>query len=239
MTGLPPDHPTREVTDPDGLAQVYAALLVPSFPPSELVPPEWLTDGVASGRVAVLVAEDASGPVATSVSEQLGEGVVLLTYFATRADMRGRGIGSALFARMLHDVRARDRPTLVVAEVERPDRHTGSEAFGDPAARLRFYGRHGARVLDLPYFQPAIDEATDPVHGMLLLALWADPRVEVTAPDGGVSVPGPGLVATAIGSILEDETVPSPEGAALRAAAGVPLVRVYAVEDYPRVAPSR
>lgn len=236
-----PGPATRPVTDPAGLAQVYAVLLAPSFPPAELVPPEWLTDGVAGGRVAVLVAEDGSGPVATAVTERLGStGAVLLTYFATRADMRGRGIGSALFDGMLRAVLERDRPTLVVAEVERPDRHTGSEAYGDPAARLRFYGRHAARVLDLPYFQPALEEGGDPVHGMLLLALWVDPGVVVPAPSGAEGVPGPELVAGVVEVMLEDLAgdVP-PEATVLRSAARLPVVGLYAVEEFARVASSR
>ena len=52
-----------------------------------------LLDDVASGAVDVLVAEDSSGAVAIAVTEALPPApVVLLTYFATRADRRGSGI---------------------------------------------------------------------------------------------------------------------------------------------------
>lgn len=228
----------RAVTGTEDLKQVYDALLAPSFPPSELVPLEWLTEGVTSGAVDVLVAEDSSGAVAIAVTEPLPPApVVLLTYFATRADRRGSGIGTALFRGMLQAVLDRDRPQLVVAEVERPDWHTASPEFGDPTARLRFYGRHGARALDLPYFQPPIVEGDDPVHGMLLLALHLADGVVVTGDDGREGVPGEGLLADATDAILDDAGPGgrTPAADRLRAASRVPAVPLYPVEDYARI----
>lgn len=161
---------------------------------------------------------------------------MLLTYFATRGDRRGRGLGSSLFQAMLTAVRTQTRTPLLVAEVERPDRHTGSEEFGDPGARLRFYGRHGARALDLPYFQPPIgDEA--PVHGMLLLALHVDEGLIITERGGAAGLPGPGMVADAIDSML-GEPAPAgnaPSAAQLRDAAAASLVRLVPLEHYQRV----
>ncbi|MCK0112141.1 GNAT family N-acetyltransferase [Ornithinimicrobium sp. F0845] len=237
---MPGEPSMRPVTDARELEQVYAVLLAPSFPPSELHPPDWLTHGVSSGAVSVLVAEDASGPVATAVTESLGPSpVVLLTYFATRADLRGRGVGSALFGGMLDAVLDRDRTPLVLAEVERPDRHTGSPEFGDPTARLRFYGRHGARVLDLPYFQPPIG-AQPPVHGMLLLALHADEQALTLEADGTEAVTADYLWP-AIDAVLDGAgpAGQSPAADRLRAASRVPGVRLYPVEDYARVEASR
>lgn len=227
-------HGTTVVTDPDQLRQVYASLLEPAFPPRELESVAWLVDGVAAGQVTVLVAEDASGPVAIGVTEPLAEsGVVLLDYFATRADRRGQGLGSALFSSVMTGVLERDRPAAVVAEVERPDRHPGSPEYGDPTARLRFYGRHGAQVLDLPYFQPALHEGDEALHGMLLLLLWAQPEHLV---DGGV--PGPGLLAPAVAAMMAGQ--PSDEETtALREAAGRSVVPLYPTGEYEQVASSR
>lgn len=234
------EHSTRPVTRAEDLKQVYDVLLAPSFPPSELVPLEWLTEGVASGAVDVLVAEDSSGAVAIAVTEALPPApVVLLTYFATRADRRGSGIGTALFRGMLRAVLDRDHPLLVVAEVERPDRHSGSPEFGDPTARLRFYGRHGARALDLPYFQPPIVDG-DPVHGMLLLALHLADGVVVAGDDGLEGIPGEGLLADAVDAILNDAGSGgrTPAADRLRAASRVPVVPLHPVEDYARIRPS-
>ncbi|WP_238146866.1 hypothetical protein [Ornithinimicrobium murale] len=124
----------------------------------------------------------------------------------------------------------------MVAEAERPDRHTGSPEFGDPNARLRFYERHGARALDLPYFQPPIGDG-EPVHGMLLLALHVEGSLISTGSEGVDRLPGHGLVADAIDSILGE---PAPEGdgpaaARLRGAAAAPAVGLVPLEDYQRV----
>ena len=62
------------------------------------------------------------------------------------------------------------RPLVTLAEVDDPRRHAASSSVGNPAARLSFYGRFGARVLDLPYFQPRLSEGGRRAHGMLLLA---------------------------------------------------------------------
>ena len=61
--------------------------------------------------------------------------------------------------------------SVVLAEVEHPGHHEASEQHGDPTARLRFYGRLGGLILDVPYFQPPISDEEDPVYAMLLLAL--------------------------------------------------------------------
>lgn len=238
-TSAPPT-PARRVRDAAEVESIHALLLEPAFPVSELVTAQWLTNAVTSGDASVLVSEDASGPVATAVTERLGRsGSVLLSYFATRADRRGRGVGSQLFTQMLDAVRLQDAPSLIVAEVERPDSHTGSVEHGDPTARLRFYGRHGARALDLPYFQPPIRDQARAVHGMLLLALWVEPALLLGSPDEA-AVAGAGPVADAIDSILGSPTPhETVESSVLRAAAGADSVRLYAVEDYLRIASSR
>lgn len=229
----------RPATASEELASLHAQLLAPSFPLSELVGVPWLVEGVASGRVAVLVAEDASGPVAIAITQPLAPApAVLLTYFATRADRRGGGIGTALFEQMLAAVLRGERPQVVLAEVERPDCHAASPEFGDPTARLRFYGRLGARALDLPYFQPPIG-TQDAVHGMLLLALHVDDRA-VAASEGGDGIPGEGLLAPAVDALLDagpaDDT---PAARRLRAASRVPVVALRPVENYARIMASR
>lgn len=234
-----PDLRTRRALTVDDLQTVYDGLLRPSFPPAELVTMDWLVDGVADGSVSVHLVEAHGAPVSVSVTERLGTtGCTMLSYLATSPEMRGRGVGSRLFARMMQSVRVEDRPRLVVAEVERPDRHTGSAEHGDPAARLRFYGRQGATALDLPYFQPGIGEGA-PVLGMLLLALHVDSTLVMEGPDGP-AVPGWTLVDDVVDVILgERSESESPESSALRVASGRQLVRLVPVEDYATISPSR
>lgn len=234
MTSMPN---VRPVTDEVGLGEVYDALLALSFPPSELMARSWLVDGVAAGRLSVLAGRDDTGPVATAITQSLAPApAVLLTYFATRGDMRGRGVGSALFGHLREAVLERERPSIFLAEVERPDRHPGSAEHGDPAARLRFYGRHGARALDLPYLQAPIGEG-DAVRGMLLLALHVEPGVVLDGSEGGSAVPGPALLAEAVDVLLDGfgQDAPDPRADRLRAAAASPAVSLYDVADYSRI----
>ena len=49
----------------------------------------------------------------------------------------------------------------------------------DPLSRLRLYERLGARVLGVPFVQPALGPGRARVHGFLLLAFHVDPSVEV------------------------------------------------------------
>ena len=55
-------------------------------------------------------------------------------------------------------------------EVEDPREFTGSAAFGDPAARVRFYERQGVRALPLPYMlAQALGPGTARVPGLMLM----------------------------------------------------------------------
>lgn len=216
-----------EVVGAHALEQVYDEVLIPSFPPSELMPRRWLLDGVAGGEVAVLAATDDGGAlVAAAVTERLTPDAELLTYLAALATSRGSGVGSALLARVRE--RAAGSVALLLAEVERPDRHAGSPEHGDPAARLRFYERYGARALDLPYVQPPIERGAEVVGGMLLLALHVS---EEALREGGSAVDG-SLVQAAIDSMLGDETDDDGDLAALRAASRAPVVGIRPVADW-------
>jgi len=161
------------------LDQVYREILVPSFHPDELQSLTSLRAGVRSGgTLASAVVDDAGRALAGLVGEWSPScRVMLLSYLAVTAAARGGGIGGPFYDEVIGAWRETYRPCLIVAEVEHPDRHESSEAYGDPAARLRFYGRHGARVLNLPYFQPALGPGRSRVYGILLLALHVDPAL--------------------------------------------------------------
>lgn len=160
------------VNDPEHLAAAYERLLVPNFPSRELITEEEFLAGIASGGASVRVSGDPGDPTALAMLQRFeGAPAVLLTYFATRADLRGKGVGSALLRDILDDLADDDSVSVVLAEVEHPAYHEASEAHGDPAARLRFYGRLGGRILDVPYFQPPVSEDEEAVYAMLLLVL--------------------------------------------------------------------
>lgn len=222
----------RQVVDDAELRRIYDGLLVPSFPASELVGLSWLLDGVARGRAHVVSAVADGRPVGAAVTEELVPGARLLSYLAVAPDQRGTGVGSRLLDSVLEEARG-DGTRLLLAEVERPDRHAGSAQHGDPAARVRFYARRGARVLDLPYVQAPIRAGAEPVPGMLLLVLHAEPGV---LREGGAAVDGP-LVAAAVEELVGTE-LDDPWLTDLRRAARRRVVAAPPASDWRTVAAS-
>ena len=71
---------------------------------------------------------------------------------------------------------------VTLAEVDDPRKYVVKEFIGDPSARLSFYERLGAEVLDLPYFQPRLTESGKRAPGMLLLAFKVQPDALVPGP---------------------------------------------------------
>ncbi|WP_412541720.1 hypothetical protein R8Z50_03965 [Longispora sp. K20-0274] len=160
------------------LAEFHAEVLTPSFPPSELGSLDEL-DG-AHVRLAL---DDDGRVLGGAVGDWDPElRVMLLGYLALRPGVRGGGIGGALLDDTLAAWRAEHDPCLILAEVEDPEAHAGAvEEHGDPAARLRFYRRRGARALDIPYFQPALSPESGRVPGLFLMVLHAAPEFLASA----------------------------------------------------------
>ncbi len=193
-----PDAPERAgtpapqalpVTDPEALWDLHETLLVPNFPASELISAEELVAAVAGGTASAWVVGSVADPAAVAITESLDPSpAVLLAYLATRQDLRGQGIGTSLLRELLAGIHADPAVSVVLAEVEHPGLHRAHPVHGDPAARLRFYGRIGGLALGLPYFQPPVDATQDPVHGMLLLVL--DPPARWVRPGPGPGSPG-------------------------------------------------
>jgi GNAT superfamily N-acetyltransferase len=154
------------------IPEFYRHVMVPSFPPDELETEEELVSGLRSGRSRVLVAVGTDGNVlGGAVGEYFPRSrVMLLAYLAVLPGGRGGGVGSAVLRAARDAWTAELRPRLIVLEVEDPRDFTGSEAFGDPVARVRFYERHGGRTLPLPYVQPALSAGTARVPGLMLMA---------------------------------------------------------------------
>jgi hypothetical protein len=69
---------------------------------------------------------------------------------------------------VLADWRRRVDPLLIVGEVEDPRHHTDI-GFGDPERRLKFYADAGAKIVPVPYFQPAIHAGGDRVPHLFLM----------------------------------------------------------------------
>jgi len=172
------------------LDKAYAEVLEPAFPPDELGTVGGLRAAMAEGDTVVSAVLDGDRPVAVAVGEWSGQSrVLLLGYLAVRPGERSRGLGGTLLDEVNGAWWKRFRPILTLAEIEHPAVHRASEAYGDPARRLRFYARHGARALDLPYFQPALTEGGQRVYGLLLAVLKLTPEAYGSTEDTVGPVP--------------------------------------------------
>lgn len=173
------DHDLRHV------AELYLRVMVPSFPPDELESEEELMSGLRSGRSRVLVAVGEDGVVlGGAVGEYFPRSnAMLLAYLAVRPGGRGGGIGSTVLRAAKDAWAAELGPRFIALEVEDPREFTGSEAYGDPAARVRFYERHGGRALPLPYLQPALGPASTRVPGLMLM-VFGDEATAAATVDG-------------------------------------------------------
>jgi GNAT superfamily N-acetyltransferase len=182
---------------------VYEELLRPAFPPAELESPDYLRDALLAGRCVIsTLVDDEDRPLGAAVGEwDPASRVLLLAYLAVRRACRSQGVGGLLMDEVGGPWQERFRPDLTLAEVEHPLAHAAHEDFGDPAARLAFYHRHGARALDVPYFQPPLTPGGGRVYGLLLVAVRPFParaasgRTTRTGPPRGCGVPWTGPAA--------------------------------------------
>ncbi|SEA04533.1 Acetyltransferase (GNAT) family protein [Bowdeniella nasicola] len=143
-------------------------IVLPAFPASEVLPADELVAAFARGDLAVVADERRRG---VAIGTRPSDDVMLLTWLAVGPAGRGQGVGSALVRAALAEWQERFDPLLVLGEVEDPAYHAGSAATGDPAARLRFYQRLGARRIELPFVMPRVAPDQPRVDHMLLLAL--------------------------------------------------------------------
>lgn len=151
----------------DELRDFYHRLMLPSFPPPELMTFEELVDALRTTQMNGHVMIDGNIIVAGLMTQEYLEGkVLLLTYLVVAKERRREGLGSHLIKTVV-----RPQPKLVLAEIEDPRFHGSDENRGDPAARLRFYERMGSKLLPIPYTQPSLRIGSPRVDNLLLITI--------------------------------------------------------------------
>ena len=166
--------------DSPDLVEAYEQILAVSFTPDELEPIATFAAQVDEGARQLWVARLAEAPEGEIVAVRMARDLqpsdaVLLTHLAVREGHRDEGVGSHLHRAVTSRIVSDQGPSLVLAELAHPDHHETHPRRGDPLARLRFYGRFDARIIDLPYFQASLGPGRQPVYGLLLLVLYARP----------------------------------------------------------------
>lgn len=163
------------------LEAFYDQILAPSFDSAELVERTELIDALADSEsnTHCQIAFDQAGQIVGGIIGDwfAGSRVMLTSYLAARPGLRGHGVGKRLLAKALPAWRSKVGALLVVAEVENPRLYPADEDHGDPYARLRFYARSGAKILDIPYFQPALSTQQPRVRNLFLMVLTSDQSV--------------------------------------------------------------
>jgi GNAT superfamily N-acetyltransferase len=132
------------------LRALHEEVLARSFSPDEYMPPVAFEP---SDELALIACGDGGEVLGGAIGEMYST-AVLLAYLAVRPGLRGGGVGSTLLAAVRERWPGR-RPVMFV-ELDDPRHHDPDPGYGDPAARLRFYGAFGTRLLAIPYFQPRL-----------------------------------------------------------------------------------
>ncbi len=157
-----------ESVDAPALSQDTAwwTLYEASFPPSEQEPRSVILTSLDSGRALAVRSVDEDRSVGLGVAYLLKAiPFVFVAYLAVDASWRKHGLGSRLLATM-GDLGAERlaREGLVcqgtVMEVDDPALAGTPEERRIRERRIRFFEAQGARPLDVPYLQPAIDGET-------------------------------------------------------------------------------
>lgn len=201
--------------DQDLLRATFDQVLRPSFTQDELSDLDAVRP--TPGRLVAVATLPDGTPLGCAVTELHPAGVSLLCYLAVSPASRGLGVGGLLVAH-LREHWARTGCALVLAEVHDPRGHADT-ADEHPQARLRFYSRTGARVLGVPFVQPALDGGAR-VPDMLLLVMAGPAADATTVPAAPVRAWVTAYFAGAEGGAPTD-----PQGAA--------LLELLAVEELP------
>lgn len=124
---------------PEQLRRVYERDLKASFPSSELRPLPVIERACAEGRYRPWCAFDDAGEIAGELFLKLGNpGWALGDYLCVAAGRRNGGLG----AKILAEVRRREKDLVILGEVEDPADAPDAEMA---RRRIGFYRRNGAR----------------------------------------------------------------------------------------------
>ncbi|RXR28043.1 hypothetical protein EQW78_04000 [Oerskovia turbata] len=254
---LSPSFPPAELVSLDSFLADHAAghlesLGVVEVPDGAAPPARAATAGTGSGgsgtgHAGASTVSDGHGKVSTALGEADPEptgrvvaGVVgswsaearvlLVQYLAIAPGRRGGGIGAALLGAAVAAWREDLRPVMVLGEVEHPQFHSASEAHGDPEARLRFYARHGGRVLAVPYFQPGNEPGAERVPALLLMTLATESPESTSVPAAPLRTFLREYIEASEGSLADD----APTRALLDATSG-DRVELLGVDELDRV----
>ncbi|MBQ9905732.1 MAG: GNAT family N-acetyltransferase [Oscillospiraceae bacterium] len=169
-------------------AQIYTQYMQQDFPPDELKPFAMIEAASARGEYECLGFYAAESFCGYAYLLRHGQDY-LLDYFAVRADLRGRGYGSAIL-QMLHDA-CTDAAAFLI-ESENPDYAADAAELAVQQRRLRFYLHAGCadtgvtarvfgveyRILELPLGRTHTPDEIRAVYMQLYQSFLSAPRYQ-------------------------------------------------------------
>ena len=181
---MPVSLTVRRVTDPqDPALAAFGRIQEASYyAPDMLIPPSAfprLLAGNREGRadrilVAELGDEGMGGEVVGGTIYSLLPAAAFSSFMGVAPGMQGRGVGRALHAASLEDVRAAGLPgifadSVFAARQSEAERRAEAATGSDPIARRQQLHRLGLRTVDVPYWQPVGGPDGGPLKDLDLL----------------------------------------------------------------------
>ncbi|THF69344.1 GNAT family N-acetyltransferase [Deinococcus sp. Arct2-2] len=129
------------------------------YDPDTLMPPQMFPRLVSGPRNRVLVAEDESGQVLGGTVFHLMTAAGFTSFTGVARQAQGRGVGWALHAAKLEEVRAAGLAGIFADSVfagrqDAEDREAEAKAGSSATARRAALHAWGLRTVDIPYWQP-------------------------------------------------------------------------------------
>lgn len=186
------------------VTRLHDEVMAPAFAPEELPDLDLLLAALGEGGTGVLTVAlaDDGAPVGGAVSSfEPAVRIGLLEYLATRPDQRGSGLGATMLQHQAQHW-ARWPVDVVLAEVRDP-RAGPQDPEDRPDARVRFYERHGARLVMVPWVQPSLRDGLARMQHELLLSLHPPGLQQVDS--GALALWAAGYFEMSEGGVPTDE----------------------------------
>ncbi|WP_052046975.1 GNAT family N-acetyltransferase [Arcanobacterium sp. S3PF19] len=169
----------RVLAEPD--YEAVTDLLLENFPEEERGTRDALLGDFSAGRYVGVAAWEDGAPRGALVGWRGTPETVLISWLAVDGKMRGRGVGGKLLDEAVRNWEQAYNPDLILGEIHSPSSGVSHPRYGDSEARWRFYRRHGARRIGIPYAMPVPGKNLSPVKDMWLLLFggraFAEPAV--------------------------------------------------------------
>lgn len=157
-----------KITDDGQVASIFDDLVVVCFPPDERCSRIELVEAARSGKLSIFAARGDDGWAGVVMLEDHGvPSMRQLSWLAVAPRLRGAGLGGQLLEYAI-DEATRLGAKFLIGEVEDPAQQVLDPQYGNPADRARFYRRHGAVALPMPYQQPPLGPGLSAVPLMLM-----------------------------------------------------------------------